>query len=85
MKRYRKPKRADKIALATIRILLTVGLLAIMAMVGYYAAVDGWESVLAWFTSRWACLIGVLILLAVTAGLWLWSFFKKMRELHDEE
>ena len=85
MRQYKKPKKADKMALATARTLLTAGLLAVVVMILYYGIVDGWDSVIAWFSSRWACLVGVLLLLAGTAAMWLWSFFKRAKELKDEE
>lgn len=85
MKRYRKPMRADKVALATVRICLTALVVGIAVIVAFFAIRDGWASVFAWFSSKWACLVAIVIIVAATAALWLISVFKKAKELNDEE
>ena len=82
--RYKKRIKADKVALVTATTLLTAGLIAVIAMIAYYAIKDGWQSVLDWFSSRWACLVGVIVLIAGVAALYLLSFFRKWKELKDE-
>lgn len=49
-------------------------ILGITALVLGFGLTNGWESVLAWFTSRWA--IYVYIMLAVVALICIWVFFK---------
>ena len=85
MSGYKKPMRADKVALATVKIILTALVVGIAAIVLFYGIKDGWQSVIEWFVSKWACLIAVVLIVAGTASLWILSIFKKAKDLGDEE
>lgn len=82
---YKKPKKPKVIALTTIRIVLTFALLAIFGMVGYYVAVDGWESVIAWFSGKYFCMIAVILIFAATAAFWLLKLVNTIKGLNENE
>lgn len=84
MSGYKKPKNINRQVASTLRIIVTFGLLAVVAIIVYYGITDGWQSVVNWFTTKWACLVGFAMLIAVTLAWWLMSFIKKMRSLGDE-
>ena len=81
---YREKKSYKKPILATIRILLLAGLVAIVGMLGYYAVTEGWGAVLAWFQGKWFCMVGIIALFAATVGMWVFHFVKQARKLGDE-
>lgn len=81
---YREKRNYKKPILATIRILLLAGLLAIVGMLGYYAATEGWAAVLAWFQGKWFCMVGIIALFAATVAMWVYYFAKQARKLGED-
>ena len=81
---YQQKRDFRKPVFATLRILLLAGLLAIVGMIGYYAATEGWQAVFAWFKGKWFCMVGVIVLFAATVAMWIAHFLKQARKLGEE-
>lgn len=82
---YKKPKQNQKALFATLKIVMSGAVLAFFGILFYYAATEGWESVFAWFGGKYFCLVVIVLLLAVTAGVWLWTIVKKIKGLNADE
>lgn len=82
---YKKPKAGRQALFATLRIVLTAALVAVLGIIIFYVAKDGWESVLHWFVSKYACMILVILLFAATAAMWLWKLVKTMQRLKEDD
>lgn len=82
---FKKPKRNNKALFATLRIILTAAVVAIFGIIGYYAATQGWEAVFAWFGSKYACMVVMILLVAITAGAWLWKLVSAMKRFKEDE
>lgn len=81
---YKKPKNRNAAILATVRIVLTALTVAVLGMVGFYAATQGWQAVFAWFGGPYACMCVIIGLFAATAALWLWKVVKAWRARNEE-
>lgn len=82
---YKKPKGNNKALFATIRIVITFAVLAVVGMIGYFAVTQGWEAVFAWFGGKYACMVVVILLVAGTAVMWLWKLVRSMGRFKDDE
>lgn len=82
---YKKPKSIKKNIVATIKILVTTAVIAVTAIVMYYGFTDGWQAVADWFSSKYACLIAVIILVAGFLAMWIISLAKTMKKVQDNE
>lgn len=82
---YRKPKKAKQTIVSTIRIVITFATIALLGMVFYFAWKDGWEAVFAWFGGKYACMIVIILTVAVTIAVWLLEVVKRMRGLSKDE
>lgn len=70
MKKKAKKESKSKIAIISTLVFLILG---ITAFVLGYGLTDGWASVLAWFGSRWAIYIYILIGFLALIVVWLWA------------
>lgn len=68
-------KKAFKESKSKVAIISTVAflLLGITAFVVGYGLTDGWDSVLAWFSSRWAVYIYIMLAFLILIVVWLWG------------
>jgi len=82
---YKKPKSIKKNVVATVKILVTAATIALCAMVMYYGFTDGWQAVIDWFSSRYACLILIILLIAGVLVMWIISLAKTMKKVQDNE
>jgi len=82
---YKKPKSRNKALFATIRIVITFAVVALIGIIGFFAIRDGWESVFAWFGGKYACMVVVILLVAATAAMWLWKLVRSMRGYKEDE
>ena len=82
---YKKPRRARTTVLATIRIVLTASVVALLGMIFYFAWKDGWEAVFAWFGGKYACAIVIILAVAATIAMWLVSVVKQIRSISEDE
>lgn len=70
MKKTAKKESKSKVAIISTLVFLILG---ITAFVLGYGLTDGWASVLAWFGSRWAIYIYILIGFLALIVVWLWA------------
>lgn len=82
---YKKPKSNNKAMFATLRIVLTVAVVAVFGMIFYYAATAGWEAVFAWFGGKYACMVVMILLVAATMAVWLFKIVKSMTRFKEDE
>lgn len=82
---YKKPKSNKKALFATLRIVLTAAALAILGIIGYYAATQGWEAVFAWFGGKYACMVVMILIAALTAGMWLLKLVFSMQRFKEDD
>lgn len=82
---YKKPKDNKKALFATLRIVLTAAALAILGIVGYYAATQGWEAVFAWFGGKYMCMVVMILVVAITAAVWLLKLVFSMKRFKEDE
>lgn len=82
---YKKPKENKKALFATLRIVLTAGALAILGIIGYYAATQGWEAVFAWFGGKYMCMVVMILVAAGTAAIWLVKLVVSMKRFKEDE
>lgn len=82
---YKKPKNNRKALFATLRIVLTAAAVALFGIIGYYAATQGWEAVFAWFGGKYACMVVMILVAAITAGMWLWKLVRSMQRLKEDD
>ena len=75
----------SKTVMSTIKILLTVALLAVIIMITYYVATEGWEAVIAWFKSSWACMFALVLLTGAVLALWIISIYRKIKAVREDE
>lgn len=83
--KYKKQSNISKSVIATIRILLTVALVASIIMIGFFVIRDGWEAVIAWFGSSWACMFFLIILFGACAAMWIIAIYKKLKVVSENE
>ena len=82
---YKKPKDNKKAIFATLRIVLTAAALAILGIIGYYAATQGWEAVFAWFGGKYMCMVVMILVAAITAAVWLLKLVFSMKRFKEDE
>lgn len=82
---YKKPKNIKKNVIATIKILATTLAVALIAIVMYYGCTDGWQAVIDWFSSKYACLFAIIGLIAGVLIMWVISLAKTMKKVQDNE
>lgn len=83
MKKYKKKANVSKTALATARILSTVLLLCFLGYLGFVIIFQGFETLVAWFEGKWFTFAILIALFAITAGLWIFSLYKRMKGFED--
>ena len=84
-KHYKKPTSVNKAALKTARILSTVSVGVIVTLCAFFIIKDGWEKFLQWFVGKWACLAVVIIIFAITLGLWIWWAVQMLLKVTEDE
>lgn len=82
---YKKPKNNKKNVIATVKIVLTAAMVAVLGLVFYFAWRDGWESVFAWFGGKYACMVVIILVIAITAAMWLFTLVKQIRSMREDE
>ena len=82
---YKKPKANNKAIIATLKIVFTALVAAFIGMIGYYAATQGWEAVFGWFGGPYFCMTVIIVLIAGTIGMWLYSFVKMTSRFREDE
>ena len=82
---YKKPKNNKKNVIATVRIVLTAAMVAVLGMIFYFAWRDGWESVFAWFGGKYACMVAIILLVGVTSAMWLITTIKQIRSMREDD
>ena len=65
-----KKKKLDKASKIAIISTISFVLVGLAAFIIGYGVKDGWQSVLAWFVSRWAIYIYIAIAILVFALIW---------------
>lgn len=84
-KLYGKQRKKNKALLNTLIVLLGASCLAVGSIIVYYIATDGIQAVLAWFTSKWACMFAVILLFGATLAVLLIAVVSNMRKLGNED
>lgn len=82
---YKKPKDVNKVAINTLKIVLSAAFIAIITICIYYIAVDGWESFIAWFQGKYFCMFAMIFVVAGFIGFWIWRIFKIMKGTSKDE
>lgn len=82
---YKKKSNIPTSVLSTMKIILTVALAAAIVMIGFFVIRDGWKAVIDWFSSSWACMFGLVLLVGATATLWIISIYKKLKVVSEDE
>ena len=82
---FKKPKSNNKALFATLRIILTAAALAVLGIIGCYAATQGWEAVFAWFGGKYACMVVMILVVAITAAVWLLKLVFSMKRFKEDE
>ena len=82
---YKKPKNKAKAVFATVRIVGTFAVIAVLGMIFFYAVKDGWDAVFAWFGGKYACMCVIILLVAITLAAWLYVLINRIRRLKEDE
>lgn len=73
---YKKKKAVNKTTLSTIKIIISVACVAILSIIVYVVAKNGWQYIIDWFKGKWFCFVVVIALFVITIGWNLYSVFK---------
>ncbi len=84
-KHYRKPLKVNKIALRTCQILFSAMFIALAGIIIYYGATRGWQALGEWFKSQWACMIAVILVIAATIAIWLYTLYKFIQKVGGKD
>ncbi len=82
---YKKPKDIKESTLKVVKLLVTFVLIAVIVMVAIFIGLNGFQAVLNWFVSKWACLVVVILLLVVTATWWILDMAKNLKKVAEDE
>lgn len=85
MTTYKKPKSVKKAIWFTIKVLLTVAVLAVAGIIVFNGVAYGWDSVTNFFKSSLACLIACVFLVAGAAIVWIISLVGNIKKVSEDE
>lgn len=83
--KFKKPIHFNKALLKTLQIVLTALTVAILTIVIYFIAVEGWQVVVDFLTGTWGCLFGMVIIFAATIIMWIISAVNIIRKVREDD
>ena len=84
MKKYKKKTSISGNVLATARILCTVLLACALGYIAFVLIFQGWQTVVDWFQGKWFAFATLIVLFAVTAGLWIFGLYRRMKGFEED-
>lgn len=82
---YKKPIHFNRALWKTLQIVLTAFTIAILTIVIYFVAVEGWDAVAEFLTGTWGCLFGMVIIFAGTIVIWLVSVVRIIKKVREDD
>lgn len=82
---FKKPKNYRKSSYKIVKMLISFASIAVLTIIGVFIGVNGFQAVIEWLVSKWACMMAVIILFAATIIWWIADFARNIKRSSEDE
>lgn len=81
---FKKERKVSKAKVIAISLVAAFAIIGIACFVFGYGLSEGWEVVLAWFSSKWATMVYLIILIVAVVSIWIFHYLKVKKAIGNE-